>query len=106
MAKPQRLPSDLLASTEPVSRKKSAKRGQTTVAKTRGSKGASKRDDGTTPPIEAATSVGEPMARMTLVLRADQLRWLRRQAFEAQDRGERSDMSAIVRGLIDDAISD
>jgi len=46
------------------------------------------------------------MERMTLVLREAQLRWLRRQVFEAKDRGERGvDMSNIIRRLLEEAMA-
>jgi len=99
MAK-SRLPTDLLARTEPTATKRTkasqpAKKKRTTTTGTR--KATRRRKEGD---AEAGR-----MGRMTLILREDQLRWLRREAFEAKDRGELDiDMSSVVRGLIDNVM--
>lgn len=44
------------------------------------------------------------MARLTLVIEEAQLRWLRQRAHDAVMAGKRTDMSAIVRELVDAAM--
>jgi hypothetical protein len=97
-----RLPDDMFSKTE-SSGKPAAKKGTSTAKRTK-----SRKNDETPPkrPTSKSTpSNVEPMARMTLVLRADQLRWLQRGSFEAKMRGDKNDMSAIVRKLVDQAMS-
>ncbi len=106
MAK-SRLPSDLMASTGSPKRskvKKNAKQSKTRTTSKRTPKKKAKPSK-TTAARRKPTPERNRMERMTLILREDQLRWLRREAFEAKDQGKLGgDMSAIVRGLIDDVM--
>ena len=76
------IPTDVLARTDAAPKKKNLRR------------------------TKAEKSPQDPiMRRMTLILRDDQLKWLRLQAFEAQNREDnRRDMSRIIRDLIDQAM--